>query len=130
MFSLGLSIFPSEEKFYRPAQIRAGLFVAFDGKAPCKFSIEKRQAEACRFLCLLNELFLALGAGDIDLTLALGNTYLLAAAGAGEIPVIPVFHFLKKLQKPLVFPIPLIGLPGEGTEDGPAQQNIRCQGKT
>ena len=49
------------------------------------------------FLCFLNELFLTLGATDADFSFSLGNTYLLAAAGAGEIPVIPVLQLLKKL---------------------------------
>ena len=76
------------------------------------------------FLCLLHEFFFALGAGDADLALSPGNSHLLAAAGAVVVAVLPVGQLLFPQQKPVVFLIPLIGVPGEGAEQTVAQKTV------
>ena len=76
------------------------------------------------FLGFLDELFFALGAGDGDLTLALGHTYRLAAAGTIKIPVLPVLDSLQEGQILPIFLVTLVGVPGEAAEDGPEHQAI------
>ena len=67
---------------------------------------------------------LAFWAGNFDFSLALGHSYRLVAAGAVKIPMVPVLQLLHKLQIFPVFPIPLVNVPGEHPENGPAHQNI------
>lgn len=76
------------------------------------------------FLCLFHEFFFTLGAGDADLALSPGNSHLLAAAGAVVIAMLPVGQLLFPQQKPVVFLIPLIGVPGEGAEQTVAQKTV------
>ena len=76
------------------------------------------------FLCLLHEFFFAFGAGDADLALSPGNSHLLAAAGAVKIAVLPGGQPLFPQQKPVVFLVPLIGVPGEGAEQTVAQKTV------
>ena len=62
--------------------------------------------------CFLDKLFLALGAGNGDLTLSPGDPNLLAAAGTVKIPMLPILQLFKNHQKFSVFLIPLIGIAG------------------
>ena len=76
------------------------------------------------FLGLLNKLLLTLGAGDGNLALAAGYTDGLPAAGTVIIPMLPVTEPLPETQIPPVLLVPLIGIPGEHTENGNAHQYI------
>ena len=80
-------------------------------------------------LSFADKFFTALGAGDGDLTLTPGDTDILPALGAIKIPVLPVLEPIQQHQKPAVFPIPLIGIPGEAAENRPDQKDIGYRGK-
>ena len=77
------------------------------------------------FLSFLNEFFLALGAGDGNLTLASGHTHRLAATGAIEIAVLPVLQPLHHGQILPIFLVALVGVPGKTAEDSPEHQSVR-----
>lgn len=85
--------------------------------------LAKRLPLGC-FLCLSYEFFLTFGAGDGDFAFAPGNPYLLAAAGAVKVAVLPVPKPLQKHQVFSVFPIALIGIPGERPEYRPNQKPV------
>ena len=81
------------------------------------------------FLCLLNKLFSALGAGNGDFALAPGDAHHLAAFGAVEVPVLPVLHAAGKLEELPVFLIALVGIPGEAPHQGDDQKGVHAQGQ-
>ena len=70
------------------------------------------------------EFFLALGAGYHDFALATGDADGLAAAGAEEVTVFPVFDTVNHQKEPAVFLVALIDIPGEAATDGPNHQCI------
>ena len=72
----------------------------------------------------LYKLFTAAGTGDGDLSLAPGNPDSLAALGAVEITVLPIFHPVIYLQEFPVFLITLVRIPGETPADRPDHQAI------
>ena len=74
-------------------------------------------ARAQPTLCFLNELLLAFRAGNGDLALTFGNPDALAASGTGVIPMVPVLEPSPTGQKPPVFPVTLVGVAGQGTEN-------------
>ena len=78
-------------------------------------------------LGFLNKFFLAFGAGDGDFSLSPGDTHRLAAAGTVEILMFPVFQPVQPSQIPLIFLIPLIGVPGEHSKNGKDHQTVRYQ---
>ena len=80
-------------------------------------------------LCLFDKFFLALGAGDGDLTLAPGDPHLLTAAGAIEVAVIPVLDLIQQHEETAVFPVALVGVPGKRPEDRPEHQRVGCGGE-
>ena len=71
-----------------------------------------------------DKLFPAFGAGDSDLSLATGDPDGLVALGAIEMLVLPVLDPIQDHQKPPVFPVTLIGVPGEAPEKSPKHQDI------
>ena len=77
----------------------------------------------------LNELFPAFGADNGDLALAPGDTDGLLALRAGEVAMLPVLDPLQEHQKFPVFLVTLIGVAGEGTEDGPEHQAVGYNGE-
>ena len=77
----------------------------------------------------LYELFPAFGTGDGDLSLTLGNSHLLAAAGTIVIAVILVFDLLEKEEEFAVLFIALVNIPGEGPEDCYDHEGIGNGGK-
>ena len=79
---------------------------------------------ASSFLCLLYEFFPAPGAGDGDFSFAPGDSHHLAALGAVEVAVLPVFYPVKKLEELPVFLITLIGIPGQAAENRPEHHAI------
>lgn len=84
----------------------------------------------CGFLssAFADEFFLAPGAGDGDLALALGNPDILAAPGAIIIAMVPVLDPVEDLQELPVLLITLVGIAGEGPADGPDHQAIgKCR---
>ena len=74
-----------------------------------------------------DEFFSAPGAGDGNLALAPGDPHGLAALGAVEIPIVPVFKPVDQLQKFPVFLIALIGVSGKHPEHGPDHQRVAQQ---
>ena len=76
-----------------------------------------------------DKFFAAFGAGNGDFSLPLGNTDILAAAGAVKIPVILILKALQQHQIPPVFPVALVGVSGKGTEDRPEHQRVGYQGQ-
>ena len=70
------------------------------------------------------KLFPALGAGDGDLALAPGYPDTLPAAGAIEIPVLPILEPVDQQQKPPIFPVTPVGVPGQHPENAPAPQGV------
>ena len=81
------------------------------------------------FLGFLDKLFLALGAGNGDLSLALGDTHCLVTPGTLEISVVPILY---PVQKPQIFPvllIPLVGIAGQSPEDRPEHKAVGHQGQ-
>ena len=84
----------------------------------------------CRlFLCLSLKAFLAFGTGDHNFALAPGHAHRLTAFGAVKIPMLPVLDPIQQHQKPPIFPIPLVGVPGKGTKNRPNHQCIRSCGQ-
>ena len=75
-------------------------------------------------LGFLNELFSALGTGDGDLALTSGDPDLLATAGTVKVPMLPVLQLLEEQKKSAVFVVPLVGLPGKASVDGPDHKHI------
>ena len=49
------------------------------------------------------------------------------ALGAVKVPMLPILKPVQQHQKPPVFPIPLVGITGEGPEDRPTHQAIGQQ---
>ena len=85
----------------------------------------------CRLiLCSFLEFFLTFGAGDENFALASGYAHQLTALGAVIIPMLSVLDPIPKHQKPTVFPIPLIGIPGKGAENCPNHQSIGDRGQS
>ena len=76
------------------------------------------------FLRFADKFLLAPGAGDGDFALAPGNPDGLAALGAVEIAVVPVLEPVKDQQEFPVLLVALVGIPGEGPEDGPEHQPV------
>ena len=76
------------------------------------------------FSCLLHEFFPAAGTGDGDFSLSSGDPDHLAAFWAVEVAVLPVLHTARQLQEFPVFLIPLVGIPGQATENGPDHQAV------
>ena len=71
-----------------------------------------------------HELFLASGAGDGDFSFAPGDTDGLAALGTVEVAVVPVLQTVEKQEEGPVLLVALVGIPGEGPEDGPDHQAV------
>ena len=63
-------------------------------------------------LGLLNEPLPAPGTGDGNLPFPPGDPHHLPALGAPEIPVAPVLYPIQNLEKPAVFPVTLVLVPG------------------
>ena len=76
-------------------------------------------------LSLFDELLPAFGAGDGDLALSPGNTDRLPASGTIKILMLPIPDPLYKTQVLAVFLIALVGIPGQGTANGPDHQSVR-----
>ena len=75
-------------------------------------------------LCFTNKFFVAAGAGDGNFSLPPGHPHHLTALGAVKVAVVPVLQPIDYLQKLPVFLIPLVGVPGQGAEDGPDHQPV------
>ena len=70
------------------------------------------------------EFFLALGAGDGDLSLSPGNTDGLPTLGTVKVAMLTVFQPLKELPKLPILLIAPVGIPGQAAKDGPKHQHI------
>ena len=77
-----------------------------------------------RFLSLFDEFLPTFGAGNGDLALALGYTDGLLTLGAGVILMLPVLQPFQKIQIFPIFPMPLVGIAGQNTENHNAHQPI------
>ena len=71
------------------------------------------------FLAFPNKSLPAFGAGDGDLALAPGDSDGLPAPRTVKIAVLTILESVYEHEKPTIFPITLVGVPGEGAEDGP-----------
>ena len=80
-------------------------------------------------LCFFDKFIATFGAGNIDLSLALGYTGLLAATGTVKISVFLVPESLQPQQIPAVFPVALIGIAGKTAEHCPKHEPIGNQGQ-
>ena len=90
---------------------------------------EKIKGALCAPLCFTNELFLALGAGNGDLTLALGNTDLLAALRAIVIAMLLILKPLQQHKILAVLLVTLVGISGKHPEESPNYHTIIKQGQ-
>lgn len=79
------------------------------------------------FSSLLNKLLFAPRTSDGNFSFAPGHANLLMAAGTVVISVLPILQLFQALQKFPILLIPLIGIPGQHTEDRPAHKEIICQ---
>ena len=70
------------------------------------------------------EALFALGAGDGDFALVPGDPDGLAAAGAGEIAVLPILDPVQHQKEPAVFLVALTLIPGQAAENGPDHQRV------
>ena len=74
---------------------------------------------------LFHEFFFAAGAGDADGAFASGNLHLGFTAGTLKIAIgLPALDSGEKLGKPLILPIPLGHIPGEGAVEREKQGNV------
>ena len=89
------------------------------GGLPLNQNTTPVQGRTGDMLRLADELFPAPGAGDGNFPLAPGHAHQLVALGTVEITVVPIFQPSHDLQEFPVFLIALIGVPGEGPENGP-----------
>lgn len=122
-------------QMHRRKIIPAGKCKGIAGAAPCGNASPEGKANPPLFrkekrgdiLCFADKFLSAFGAGNGDFAFTLGNPHLLAAFGAGKIAMVTVFRATQQIQKAPVFPIPPIGLPGEGAIQCPDHTPIGQQ---
>ena len=100
------------------------MYAAIDAVGPKSEEIKGKAVAKPLLLGFSDKLFPAFGAGDSDLSLATGHPDGLVALGAIEMLVLPVLDPVQDHQKPSVFPVALIGVPGEAPEKCPKHQDI------